>query len=152
MISGYTSQIDATSIKRYCNNSTINYVLSNYIQKFEDLNVDLDLNITIGEITIDEMLLSSILSNALDNALNAQKDLPESKRKAILMMKINNHKLLISIKNTYSNSPIFMDGVPVSNQKGHGYGTQSIRYITERLGGTCEFSIQNGFFSLRIII
>jgi len=35
MISGYTSQIDATSIKRYCNNDTINYILSNYIQKFE---------------------------------------------------------------------------------------------------------------------
>ena len=48
--------------------------------------------------------------------------------------------------------PAFVDGLPLSTRKGHGYGTRSIRYMTERLGGHCQFSAQEGLFILRVVL
>ena len=45
-----------------------------------------------------------------------------------------------------------MDGLPVSDQSGHGYGTQSIRYLAECLGRNCQLTVQNMVFITRVII
>ena len=46
----------------------------------------------------------------------------------------------------------YAEYVPACIQEGHGYGTQSIQYLTEKLGGKCQFSVQNNTFILRIIL
>lgn len=152
MISGFASQVDATSIHRYCKNDTINYILTNYENKCKEINARFQAIVTIEDISTDEVLLSSIISNALDNALNAQSKLPDSQRQIKLMLKDSNGKLLLSVKNSFKETPVFIDGIPISNKKGHGYGTQSIRYMTEKLGGKCQFTIQNDLFILRVVI
>lgn len=68
------------------------------------------------------------------------------------MLKMVEGKLLLSVKNPIKNTPVFSDGLPISNKKGHGYGTQSIRYMTERLGGNCQFSAEENVFTLRVIL
>lgn len=45
-----------------------------------------------------------------------------------------------------------MDGVPVTNRKGHGFGTQSICYITEKLEGKYQFFVQDNTFTVRIVL
>ena len=92
------------------------------------------------------------MSNALDNALNAQKRLPENKRSIHVMLKNRDHKLLFSVKNPFFEQPIFIDGFPASNRKGHGYGTKSIAYLTERLGGNYQFTLEDDLFVLRVVI
>ena len=92
------------------------------------------------------------MSNALDNAINAQKQILEGKRKINLVMKNYNGKLLLSVKNTIAEMPVFADGVPVTKQKGHGYGTQSIMMLTARMGGNCQFTIEEDRFVFRVII
>ena len=105
----------------------------------------------LSEFRLDEMLFCTVLSNALDNALNAQLKLPQSERKIKLMLKNNNGKLLLSVKNPVFRMPQFVDGMPVTNRKNHGYGTQSIRFMTEKLGGNCQFSVQDGHFLVRVV-
>ena len=87
-------------------------------------------------------MFSAILSNALDHALDAQKELPQERRSVRLMLKTSGGKLLLSVENPIAAAPCFADGLPVSKKKGHGYGTQSIRYMTERLGGKWQFSVK----------
>lgn len=152
MISGYVSQIDKTMIHRYCENDTINYILSGYATKCQEQKIAFHTKVAIEAFTIDEVIFASILSNALDNAVNAQATLPESERSISVMLKTSNEKLLLSVQNRYDETPVFVDGMPVSNRKGHGYGTQSIVYLTERLGGNCHFSLQDERFLLRVII
>lgn len=152
MISGFAAQVDATTIHRYCKNDIINYILTNYENKCKEINCRFQATIELDDIYVDEILLSSIISNALDNAYNAQNKLPESQRQIKLMLKDTNGKLLLSVKNAFKEVPVFIDGIPISHKKGHGYGTQSIRYMTEKLGGKCQFSIQNDLFILRVII
>ena len=144
--------IEETRIHRYCNNDTINYILSNFVAKCEKTDVAPHINVKIDTFSVDEILFSSILSNGLDNAFNAVQSLPTSSRDIYLMLKYENEHLLLSIRNPYSKKPIFSDGLPITTQKGHGYGTQSIRYMTERLGGNCMFSIEDEQFILRVIL
>ena len=61
-------------------------------------------------------------------------------------------KLLISLKNTFAENPVLTDGIPHSRKEGHGYGTQSIRYVTEKLKGNCQFLVKDGWFILRIVL
>lgn len=152
LISSFISEIDSTVVVRYCEEDIINYVLSSYASKCASNNIQFETDISITDFNLDPMFYSSILSNALDNALNAQDGLDDSDRIIKVMIKNSDDKLLLSVRNHYSKKPILVDGLPVTTEKGHGYGTQSIRYMTERLGGNFQFSIQDNWFVTCIVI
>lgn len=152
LISGYTDQVDTTSVHRYCTNDTVNYILTNFESRCKNAQVEFAVDLKMDELPVDEVLFSSIISNALDNALNAQKKLPAQQRKIRLMLKVSNGKLLLSVKNPFAEAPVFADDVPISKRNGHGYGTQSILYLTEKMGGKCQFSVENNTFILRIVL
>ena len=69
-----------------------------------------------------------------------------------LMLKQVDGHLLLSVKNPVGKIPAFVDGLPVAQREGHGYGTQSIRYMTERLGGKCQFLVEQDVFILRVVL
>ncbi len=152
MISYYAGRVESTGIKRFCKFDTINYILSDFNSKCASAEVNFVHKIELEKIKVDEILLASIISNALDNALNSQKQLPKEKRRVQMVMKDSDGKLLISIKNPYAEEPIFSNGIPVTSNEGHGIGVQSIRYMTERLKGNYQFSAREGIFTVRIII
>lgn len=152
LIAAYTDSINRTRVERFCDNDAVNYVLSDYAGKCKALDIPFTCIIEMEELKVDEILFCSILSNALDNALNAQKPLPAGKRSIRVMIKISNGKLLLSVKNPVGGKVVFSDGLPVAGKRGHGYGTQSIRYMTEKLGGNCQFSVQDDLFILRVVL
>jgi hypothetical protein len=127
----------------------VNYVLSDFAEKCKSSGIPFQCNVEIDQLDTDEMLFSSILSNALDNALNAQKVLPDSRKNIKVMLKNMDGKLLLSVKNTILKAPVFADGLPVATRKGHGYGTQSIRYVTERIDDNDNVIGRGGSLSLR---
>ena len=152
LISEYISMVDSTVIHRHCENDTLNYIISNYENICAANNIQFNVAVAIQNLSVDAMLFSSIVSNALENAINAQKDMPSDKRKIKLTIKTADSKLLLSVKNPFNTAPVFINDMPVTNQHGHGYGTQSIKYITEQLGGKCQFAVQDDLFVLRVII
>jgi len=154
LISGYAAQVESASLHRYCQNDTVNYILTNFESKCRKSDVAFHVDLEIGTLSVDEIMFSSIISNALDNALNAQLELPKEERQVKLLLKNSNGKLLLSVKNPFSGpSPLNeANQVPVSKKEGHGYGTQSILYMTEKLGGKCQFAVQNNIFILRVIL
>jgi len=139
-------------MERYCTVDTINYVLSDFAERCKAENTAFIPQIELEKMDADEIMFSTILSNALDNALNAQKSLPVGNREIRVMLKNADNRILLSVKNPIDKQVVFVDGMPLSNRKGHGYGTQSIRYMTERLGGNCQFTVQDQYFIARVII
>ena len=152
LLSSYASQIDRTKLKHFCEIETINYIISHFMAKCETEHIDFEYDISINECKVDEVTLCSIISNVLDNAANAQTQLPISKRNISFMLKNFEGKILISVKNPIENVPSFIDGLPVSKNIGHGYGTQSVRYLTEKLKGNCQFTAKDNQFIARVII
>ena len=55
-------------------------------------------------------------------------------------------------KNPIQTMPKFIDGIPISDKKGHGIGTKSIVYYVQQLSGQCHFSVEEHCFVLKIIL
>ena len=152
LIATHIAHIEGTRLERFCHVDTLNYVLSDYAEKCRNAQIPFTYAVELEALPVDEVYFSSIVSNALDNALNAQMKIPAERRNIKLLLKNSGGKLLFSVKNPVSGPVVFADGLPVSDKKGHGYGTQSIRYLTERLGGNCQFTVQDGVFVLRVVL
>ena len=153
IIGNYTSYVEGAKLVQFCGNETVNYTLSYFASRCSQQQIPFAHEVNLKDLKgVDEILFSSILSNALDNALNAQQDISPHHRFIRFVMKNKEDKLLISISNPVAKPPIFVDGFPITTKEGHGYGTHSIRYLTEKLGGNCHFSMQDDLFVLRIVI
>ena len=152
LIAGLTDKVDASSVKRWCGNDALNYLLSDYAAQCREQGTEFSAQVELTGELPDPVILCTILANGLDNALNAQKALPDGKRSIKLMLKTSGGKTLLSIKNPYLRKPSFVDGSPVSHRPGHGYGTQSIRYAAEQLGGKAQFTLEEDRFVLRVMI
>ena len=145
--------VDATVPKKYCSNMLVNMILSSYTNVMKEEEITFDYSIRIPtELEFADSDLSAILSNGLENAVHAVSLLPVKKRKIELDMRMHNDKLLISLKNTYCGKIEIIDGLPQTNELGHGFGTRSIRYVTEKLKGKCDFSVTDEVFILRVVL
>lgn len=86
----------------------------------------------------------SLFGNAIDNAIEALLKV-ESEEKRIIQMSIRAKGKIIYVNiDNYSEKNIeFKNGMPVttkSDDKYHGFGLKSIRYITEKYGGAFSVS------------
>lgn len=45
-----------------------------------------------------------------------------------------------------------VDGMPVAQHTGHGFGTKSIKLAVERMNGNCQFRINGDRFELRAVM
>ena len=139
---------------RFCENETVNLLLSSFMNKAEQqaavLNIKADLP---KKLNIPDTELCSVLSNGLENALNAVSRLEDSTlRKVVADLRVSRNMLLIELKNAYAGD-IPMDGeTPISTEPGHGYGCKSMRSIAEKRNGFCTFVPANGIFTLRVVL
>lgn len=152
-ISEIINTVEKSTIHKYCKNEFVNMILSSHENSIKENQIDFTYSIQIPEVLpFSDVDLTSILSNAFENAIQSVLPLKEEQRKIILNMKMNEDKLLISLKNTYDEVPEIIDGMPVHSKEGHGFGTKSIRYISEKMNGNCQFMVKEEWFILRIVI
>ena len=153
MLADYIAVIDKKDVRHFCSNAMINYILSDFEKRCQEKQIKFIHTVELDDaLDIDEVSFLSILSNAMDNAVNAQGELPATNRCIRLILKNEKNKLLLSVKNPYFRKPTIIDGLPVSSKPNHGYGTQSIRYMTEQMGGKCQFILEEQQFVLRVVI
>lgn len=144
---------DRTALKKHCSNQTVNMILSYYESLFDEQDITFSTRLAIPQqLSISDTDLTSILSNGLENACNAVSKLPPDKRIIDLNMWEQSGKLYLSLENTFAETPVFVDGMPISKEENHGFGTQSIYYTTEKLQGNCRFSITGDRFVLQVIL
>lgn len=146
----HTAQSDIESITptRFSENETINIVLSAYSTKAKQSSVSLTIDAKLpSSLPFSDTELCSLLSNALENAINACENIPEIDKRIIkIRIYSKNNKICIDIRNTYLVEPQFHNGLPITNERGHGFGTKSMAYIVEKHGGVYHFSIEDGWF------
>ncbi|PHV70550.1 histidine kinase [Sporanaerobium hydrogeniformans] len=142
------SDMDAITPLRFCENETVNLILSAFNTKAKQSEILLRIDAKLPDsLPFSDTELCSLLSNALENAIQASQQIPDSNKRIIqLRMYSKNTKLCIDIRNTYQLDPIFHQGLPVSKEKGHGFGTKSMVHIVEKHGGVFQFSVKDGWF------
>ncbi len=112
---------DKTARKKYSTNETINMILSSYETELQENDIDFHCQVRVpGELPISDVELTSILSNAMENAIHAAASIEDPAQRLIeLTMNEAGGKLLISLENTCSNAPHFAGGLPVTSEPGH---------------------------------
>lgn len=144
---------DDTMIVTYCKNEMINSVISIYHARFADRGITLNCDISAREVPpCPDTTICTILSNALENSMHALDEMDTEKKWVSLTISEKKNHILFQIENPILQIPKFVNGIPVSEKKGHGIGVRSIVYYVEQLNGQCHFSVSEHSFILRIII
>lgn len=148
------SDLEAFTPTQYCENETVNLLLSSFETLAKQTGVVLSAEACIPEIlSISDTEICSLLSNSLENAITAAAAVPiPEKRIVSVKITVYKGKLLLSVKNPYEGKVILHDGLPQTIQKGHGYGTHNISAIAEFHGGQALFSTDSNMFSLKVMI
>lgn len=142
------SEIDTITPIIYCENKTVNLILSTFAARAKQAEIMFVVDAKLPEtIPLSSTELCSLLSNAIENALNASNNIADvSERHINVRIYSKNNKLCIDIRNRYEIEPIFNDFLPISNEDGHGNGTESMKYIVEKHGGAFRFLVQDNWF------
>ncbi len=142
------SDMDAITPLRFCENETVNLILSAFATKAKQGSILLTVDAKLPDsLPFSDTELCSLLSNALENAIHACEQIPDSNKRIIqLRVYSKNTKLCIDIRNSYQAEPVFQKGLPISKEQGHGFGTKSMVHIVEKHGGVFQFSVKDGWF------
>lgn len=143
--------IEALTPVRYCENETVNLILSSFQNKAQKKKGSLQIDAKLPKkLNMNDTELCALLSNALENAISAAAMLEDEKlRKVYFKAVVNEGRLLISTENAYAGS-LQMDGdLPVSSKKeaGHGFGIKSMIDIVNRYRGLYSIETEGGFSS-----
>ena len=139
----------------FCENQSVDNVIGDYYALAQKEEIPFDARVDLPkELSVDEMDLCLILSNLLENALEASRKTAAAQQQ--ISLEIYQHSasiLLIRIENNF-------DGVikeknhllHSTKRKGLGIGTQSVRRMAEKNDGSCNFTYENGVFTAKVML
>ncbi|MCL2199636.1 MAG: GHKL domain-containing protein [Defluviitaleaceae bacterium] len=138
----------------YCENLAVNAVVSHYLDIAKAEGIEIDARLVISEEIgcLSAMDLCVILGNLLENAVEACRQINESKFiRASSMLKGNT--LFITVDNSFYGE-IKKDGDTFMSTKreGEGIGTSSVKAIVEKYGGEARFETKGNEFRASVML
>ncbi len=127
-------------LERVCVNPAVNAVMTEYINRAETLGCKIEHKLLIPEelpFSLPDVCV--IISNALDNALNACGKCPENARSIGIFAEFSEgRKLKIVVRNSCADFPEFDEqGLPIIGKKtdNHGLGLLGVKKTAEKYNG-----------------
>ncbi|MBO5292869.1 MAG: sensor histidine kinase [Lachnospiraceae bacterium] len=148
-ISGMLSPLLPT---KYVSDHILNTILNDKVTLGEERGISFEMDIeNVGLDFMEQIDITTIFGNILDNAVNACSHL-EGEKKVCFSMKTRNDVLFLRIKNRTSEAIVWdHKGFPVSRKgEGHGFGLENVRNAVERYEGDITFECEGGEFICNI--
>ena len=154
-IIGQTDNI-TLSISQSTGNNIIDTIVAFKATVCENRNISFEYELDVlPELEIDYADISSVISNLIDNAVEAT----EKSDKPYIMLKISVHGsyLDIFVKNTY-NGKVNVDDkhtaliTTKNDADSHGYGTRIIKEIAEKYDGNYSWKEYDTFFIANVLL
>lgn len=125
----------------------IDAILNHKYQTAQEQNIDVQVQVNdLSRITLTTDIIVVLLTNLLDNAIEACVRLPQNRVIQCRIFATDN--LYMSVRNT--SNPVVITDNHVSSMKEpieeHGYGLARIRYILDQLNAEFTFTYENGWF------
>ena len=139
----------------FCENQAADSVISHYAALAKRENIPFQANAALpAHISIDQIDMCLVLSNLLENALEASlKAKPFNRRIHAEVYLHHKHLLLIQVENTFEGKIQEKNHIFQSSKRpGNGVGIQSVRHIAEKSGGDSSFTYENGVFTAKIML
>ncbi len=139
----------------FCENKAADSVIGYYcsLARREDIPFHAQIDLP-AKISVDELDMCLVLSNLLENAVEAsQNTAPVRRQIRIQIYMHSNRLLLIQVENTFDGEIREKSGIFQSSKRnGNGIGIQSVRHIAEKSNGTSTFTWHTGLFSARVML
>lgn len=151
----YIESIYSTNAMRHyvdSDNDTINALLNHKISKFPEIYFKL--RIDIADFRFDPKILTVILGNVIDNAIEAVNEVPESNKEIEITISENLQFGKIVIINPYQGEIKISKGRLLSKKRKnkHGLGLISVKNALEACDGKIEYSTENQVFRVAILL
>ena len=105
---------------------------------------------------MDVMDICSIFGNALDNAIECEKQIGDQEKRLIHVNMFRQKNFLIIRFENYCEEPVLFErGLPVTTKEEaefHGYGLKSLWRTVHKYKGEVQIDVEDGWFSLKILI
>lgn len=153
-ISTINKAIDKFSLEKYCQNDDLNLILSYYIKKAGDNKIQIVHDIILpNDVNVDPTDLCVIVSNGLENAINATAKIEDDSNKIIsLYCHSKNDKIFLEIKNPFTGLIVYKNDFPHNEEADHGLGSQSIIAACEKYKGLYSFETKDNEFILKVVL
>lgn len=130
---------------------SIDSIIENKLIKCDELNITANLSYQYRElITVNEIEITVIVGNILDNAIEACQKVDCSEKEIWGSIVVDRQNIIINIKNTAISS----NNLKTSkiDKKSHGYGLKSISHIAKKYNGYAKFSFNDNIFTSYVIL
>lgn len=139
----------------FCDHYTTNTLLLYFAQQAKNQQTDFTVSVSLPKkINLSDHVLSVVLGNLLENALEACVDVPEDLRRISVRGKADQHSVFFEIDNTYQKKLIQdHNGLYLSTKhKGRGIGLSSVRSIAAQYDGLFEIEQKKNMFCASILL
>lgn len=151
----FDSMLEDVTAVSFCDNKIVNELLTIYASRCQKNGFRLRAKADVPErFPMQGIELTSLVANALENALEAQEKIPVDKRYIQFEMTYDGRKIKLMTKNPCTEDVVLLDnGLPQSTKAiQSGIGTQQIKNIAAKYGGAASFTAENGVFVLKAVM
>lgn len=147
----------AVTAKSYCSNEVVNAVLNSKEQSAAEAQIRCEFQIDLAEDPqMEDIDLCALLSNTLDNAIEACRKIPEASER-FLSVKARCQKGFFSYKvvNSKANEVTEENGCFITSKKDaglHGIGLKNVKQIAAKYEGYVEVSYDEHSFTVVVMI
>jgi two-component system sensor histidine kinase AgrC len=139
---------DDNQLVFFTKNEIINFLLNNKISIAEKNQITVSTNILIPErISLENDIISVILGNILDNAINACIEMDSDDKYIDIKIKVYQKNLIIRVENTYEPENRYYH-----KNKSSGLGLISVRKLVEQKNGIYKVDLNEKKYIVTILI
>ncbi len=155
----YLGNCQNQHITSYSEHPVINMIVNHYAELAREREIPFTVHIPFSDalspdkLTIENVDISVLLGNLLENAIDAASKLPVSERDIKLHILQQGNMLAVTVDNSFNGEVLQKDGVYLSTKPKHsGLGLSSIMDIAEKYCGGTEFRHENKTFFSSIML
>lgn len=142
-------------IKQYCENRTVNAVITNMENRAKDEGITLQMRLDIPKrLSMDDIEFAMVIANLLENALQAVEKMNYAANQKIRFTCLfTGAQLLLEIVNPYEGDVLLNEeGYPVASREMHGIGTINVIAFAQKHNAQLIYEAENGVFRVRMMI
>ena len=143
-----------SSPTRVTGDDILDGIITLFRRRADPYSIPIDIiGMSLLDLPVSRDDLCLLLSNCLENAIEAARHVPKEERRITVSVSGNKDTgtVALLVRNPVR-GPVEFDrtGVPLSRRgEAHGIGTRSMKMIVQKYNGLCSFSVDNGHFHFR---
>jgi len=137
------------------NNVVINAIINSKFSKARNHNIDVTC-ISVADFDgIDDIDLSRLLSNLIENAIDACLLITDMPREIVVKISSDEYKYGVFVKNTINESVLSKNPslhTTKPDPQNHGYGNKIVKEISDKYGGQVDYYEEFGYFCCNVLL